>query len=114
MEITITIRGDEVGAGGVRSAELAGAPAPSAEMAAAGTVSGRVGEVAPSPLDALGTGELGAATAPSPEMEGGMAGAAAGGALPAPVSLEQVEQLGSSAAAESSEDGAPAPEEDAG
>ena len=114
MEISITIRGGEVSAGGARIIESADVPAPSAEMAGAGTVSGRVGEGAPSPLDALGTGELGAATAPSPEMEGGMAGVAAGGVLPAPVPLEQVAQLGSSAAAESSEDGAPAPEEDAG
>ena len=114
MEISITIRGGEVSAGGARLVESAGVPVPSAEMAGAGAVTAAVGEGAPSPMDALRTGELGAAAAPSPEMEGTMSGVAAGGALPAPVPLEQIEQLGSSAAAESGEDGAPAPEDNAG
>lgn len=114
MEISITIRGGEVGAGGARIVESAEAPAPSAELAGPGTVSAGVREGAPAPIDALGTAEIGAATAPSPELEGAMAGAAAGAAPPAPVPLEQVEQLGSSAAAESSEDVAPAPEGDEG
>jgi hypothetical protein len=110
-EISITIRGGEVRAGGARIVESAGVPAPSAEMAGAGTVAAGVGEGVPSPMDALRTGEMGGtAPAPSPEMEGALVGAVAGTTLPAPVPLDQVEQLGSSAAAESGEDVAPEPE----
>ena len=114
VEIKITIRGGEVSAGGARIVESADAPAPSAEMAGPGAVSAGVGERVPAPIDALGTAEIGAAPAPSPQLEGAMAGAAAGAALPAPVPLEQITQLGSAAAAESSEDVAPAPEGDEG
>jgi len=111
MEISITIRGGEVSAGGARIGESAAVPAPSADMAGAGTVTAAVGEEAPSPMDALRTGEMvGTAPAPSPEMEGALVGAGAGTTLPAPVSLDQVEQLGSSPAAESGEDVVPEPE----
>ena len=48
-------------------------------------------------MDAIGAGEMGAATAAS---------------LPEPVTLDQIEQLGSSDASGSGEGGAPVPEGD--
>jgi hypothetical protein len=105
MEITIAIRGGEVGVGGAQRADAAGAPAPSPDMTGAVATATGAGDEPPSPVDALGASSLDSGAAPSPEMDGAATSSADASALPEPVPLDDIERLGSSEAAGSGQAG---------
>jgi hypothetical protein len=101
VEIRITIRDGTTAIGGVGAFAAAGAPQPDPQMGAAGMAA--AGIAAPSPMEAAGA----QAAAPTPMTAGGMAAAAT--TPPQPVPVDQIEQLGSSAAVDGAS-AAPTPE----
>ncbi len=108
--VTIKISG-EADKGSVQVGEVAGAPAPSDAAAGLGAAAATAG-APPTPSDALGVGEISAAATAVPSPVGGDAAGLAAGALPAPVGLDQIEQLTTSAGLSSGTGMVPEPEGD--
>jgi hypothetical protein len=113
IEIRITTRG-VVSQGEDAGASAAGVPEPDPSMGELGAGVSGAASVAPSPLETVGGAEMDAGGAPSPEMGALEAAAAGAEALPTPVPLDEIENLGSSASAASSTNGVPTPEDDQG
>jgi hypothetical protein len=111
-EIMITIRPGDTGIGGTQQGEAADAPSPRPDMTEAFAVTRGEGEAPPAPIDAMGAAGLDTGAAPAPT-EGATSGAAAASALPEPVPLEEIEQLGSLEGTASGQEDVPEPQGDA-
>lgn len=98
MEIKITIRGNEAVVGGTQRSDQSDVPSPSPDIT--GALEAATGDegAPPSPIDAMGASGLDSSTAPapSPTMDGAETSTATASALPEPVPLDEIANLGSS------------------